>query len=417
MNEEDYACDKFVGQRFKRDICKVCYQPKRLHELKSKKNKTNDQKIAAKESGGVSTADHTKPTSRTDALANTRHTEHENPRKEDNSRVKVASVTQETQLHSEGQQCTTISDINPQVDDKTLVDVLSDKQDTTDDLCASSNIDRVKHDDEVVGGQVENNNANSNDSGERKNEENAVEIPLNNNSDGTNVPSRDIATSLSARDDEIAREMHGESTGSEATKDVTLLPDSVKELDALHVEELPDKSCSEKSEDEGTNKETAASSASLVEGKTDVESSHIEELPGESGEDTHTTFIQVSTPPSSADTKQQLDMEENYKTIVSDNGQLESAEVELSQSASSLVTNDPASSPPPPVGNPVPPMVVDNQGSNIPVPPPPPPIRAPPPPPSPDKEPPPHSPPASVPSAEMLSSPQVSYIILKIVRT
>ena len=34
MNEEDYACDKFRAQRWRKDVCRNCYQPLRLHEKK-----------------------------------------------------------------------------------------------------------------------------------------------------------------------------------------------------------------------------------------------------------------------------------------------------------------------------------------------------------------------------------------------
>jgi len=37
MDEEDYACDKFISQKWRKDICKLCFQPKRLHEKKVKK--------------------------------------------------------------------------------------------------------------------------------------------------------------------------------------------------------------------------------------------------------------------------------------------------------------------------------------------------------------------------------------------
>jgi hypothetical protein len=35
--EEDFACDKFLPQRWRKDICKTCYQPLRLHEKKANK--------------------------------------------------------------------------------------------------------------------------------------------------------------------------------------------------------------------------------------------------------------------------------------------------------------------------------------------------------------------------------------------
>ena len=37
MDEEDYACNKFIPQKWRKDVCKLCFQPKRLHEKKVKK--------------------------------------------------------------------------------------------------------------------------------------------------------------------------------------------------------------------------------------------------------------------------------------------------------------------------------------------------------------------------------------------
>ena len=42
MDEEDYACDKFIPQKWRKDVCKLCFQPKRLHEKKVRKI-TNEQ--------------------------------------------------------------------------------------------------------------------------------------------------------------------------------------------------------------------------------------------------------------------------------------------------------------------------------------------------------------------------------------
>ena len=36
MNEEDFACDKFVPQKWRKDMCKNCYQTQRLHNKKQK---------------------------------------------------------------------------------------------------------------------------------------------------------------------------------------------------------------------------------------------------------------------------------------------------------------------------------------------------------------------------------------------
>ena len=43
MNAEEYACDSFLPQRLRRDICKVCFQPLRLHEAKKASPKTSPQ--------------------------------------------------------------------------------------------------------------------------------------------------------------------------------------------------------------------------------------------------------------------------------------------------------------------------------------------------------------------------------------
>ena len=37
MDEEDFACESFVPQKFRRDICKNCFQPARLHEKKQRR--------------------------------------------------------------------------------------------------------------------------------------------------------------------------------------------------------------------------------------------------------------------------------------------------------------------------------------------------------------------------------------------
>ena len=34
MNEEDFACSSFAPQRWRKDVCRKCYQPLRLHEKK-----------------------------------------------------------------------------------------------------------------------------------------------------------------------------------------------------------------------------------------------------------------------------------------------------------------------------------------------------------------------------------------------
>jgi len=43
MDEEDYACDKFIPQKWRKDVCKLCFQPKRLHEKKVKKIANNPE--------------------------------------------------------------------------------------------------------------------------------------------------------------------------------------------------------------------------------------------------------------------------------------------------------------------------------------------------------------------------------------
>ena len=38
LNDEDFACDNFVPQKWRKDVCKNCYQLLRLHDKKQKKS-------------------------------------------------------------------------------------------------------------------------------------------------------------------------------------------------------------------------------------------------------------------------------------------------------------------------------------------------------------------------------------------
>ena len=55
MNEEDFACSSFAPQRWRKDVCRKCYQPLRLHEKKkdhsdpvTKPSRTSSQSPAVK---------------------------------------------------------------------------------------------------------------------------------------------------------------------------------------------------------------------------------------------------------------------------------------------------------------------------------------------------------------------------------
>ena len=50
--EEDFACDKFVPQKWRKDMCKICYQPIRLHEKKMKSKEVSST-ATSRTVGGV----------------------------------------------------------------------------------------------------------------------------------------------------------------------------------------------------------------------------------------------------------------------------------------------------------------------------------------------------------------------------
>jgi len=411
MNEEEYACDKFVGQRWRPDVCKVCFQPKRLHELKKKNITTNkDEKTIVRASTKTLTAD-TKTTNQTDVLANIRHREHKQQQDEETLQSTV-----------------TVSDEKPLIDNNTLVvaDNNIDGQVTVgDNLC--SDVVVGKHDQEMKQSNNEDDSCDMANGG--RNEEDTAEscqtLPDKNSNDiqGANAPSSsNIVASLVGGSVREAMKMGDEGTGSEVAEDAVSFPPPVEELNASHIEELSKKSLPEVTEDEGINKKVTTLSPSLVEDDK-VES----EIPGETGPEEHTTAnqieddvlldnatssLQVTNIVPSLDTEQPQQL--------NDDGQLESNVAELPQPNSNVTSSLAANDPTPPTlaaaNNPAPPMVIDNQGSNIPIPPPPPPIRVPPPPPT--NEPSAGSPPDNEPStgspdndhpAMTLQSPQVSF--------
>ena len=58
MNEEDFACDKFAPQKWRKDVCRNCFQPQRLHEKKQRKPSI---KSAEKKGGSEATNANTSP--------------------------------------------------------------------------------------------------------------------------------------------------------------------------------------------------------------------------------------------------------------------------------------------------------------------------------------------------------------------
>ena len=437
MDQEDYACDKFTAQKVKKDFCRRCFQPKRLHELKVRKSKgTNTQP-----SSGVNTravAADIKITDAVSVLASTRHTE-----QQQNVQPKAVSETQLPTVNEQSQERTHVSDVTPEaVDSKAPTDskVTIDEQVTMDDVCANCNIDTT-----MAEQLSEGNGANQRRSEDVISE--SHQIPLDDNDSDikdAEISSYNVVASLdegNTGNDKETREIHGEVNDREDIKDA---PSLVEESSTSHAEEPSTKCCLEEAEGEDMHEEVATP---LVENTTEQEPSGNEDVHDEFGLEEHTntatpttrvedddhviTSISdiVSTLPSSLvqdnaipplDTKQpqQVDGEEAHKELTySDDGQLESAETELPQSNddfTSLVANDPA---PPTLAaaadNQALPMAVNDQGFNIPVPPVPPPIRAPPPPPPPpDEEPPsPESPSGNEPKPEMLS-PQVSCVTI-----
>lgn len=376
MNEEDYAYDKFVGQRSGRDI------PKRLHETKktaaNKNENTREESIAL-----VDTKMLTATTNQTDVLANIEHKQQQNEEKLQSKVISIAPETQSTanrlseQSNSAKQECT-VSDAK--LDDNTLAtDTNIDNQVTMDDnLFMTSSSDVImKYDDKKT--EQSNNEGDSCGTHERRNEDNVAEscqtLP---NSNSGNIQDANASSS----------------SNIEVARNTALFPPSVDKLDVSHIEELPDRSLLEVPEDEVINKGATALSPSLVkDNKVESEWSHIEELPGETGPKEHTTANQIDNttlslqddttnimPSLNTEQPDQLNVEGGHKEVIcDDDGQLE---VELPQTDSDvtfcLTANDPALPTLAAANNPALLMVIDNQGSNIPIPPPPPSIRAPP---------------------------------------
>ena len=445
MNEEDYACDKFVSQRWKKDVCKICFQPKRLHELKTKatkKGKVDNENTTTQKSTVASAAltsmisTDTKTIDKTDALASKKHIEPEQQQKEVNLEPKGATVVPEEQLSAKSQESRAIehecsmSGVEPQASDKVLLDVNTDEQGTMDDLCAgsSTNVIVVKYDQETE--HSTNVNSLDNDDKRDDNDRSVTEehkTPLD-NSDGD----------IRITDTSMCNTVEGSRGNGEGAHDDDIDGVVVVEhSNTSHVEELPTKPTSGGAGNEDIHKEATTSTLPPVEFTTGEEPSCSEELPDESGfegdtratqvEDNHsiTTNITTSTlltsslqddavPSLSAEKPQQLNVEETHADMVCDDDGAESpsAKVELPQSNDNddvSSANDPAPPTLAAADNQAPPMVVNDHGFNIPVPPSPPPIR--PPPPCPpllaDKEPS-ADPPGAGLTTEMLTSPQVS---------
>jgi len=58
MNEEDFACDNCAPQKWRKDVCRNCFQPQRLHEKKQRKPSI---KSAEKKGGSEATNVNTNP--------------------------------------------------------------------------------------------------------------------------------------------------------------------------------------------------------------------------------------------------------------------------------------------------------------------------------------------------------------------
>ena len=452
MNEEDFACDKFVGQRWRKDVCKNCFQPKRLHELRTKKSKADDEITALKSTVASTTltsmisAD-TETTDKTDSVASTQHIEHEQQQNEVNLQTKVAVVMSDEQLSASTQESRAIeqkcslSDVErEESDSKVPVDVNTGEQATVDDLCADSNTNViiVKYDKETE----QSSNDDTLDKGDKRNDNDRSEYTVQKTPlDNSDVSVRDtsLCNTTTSLDEGIkgnSEETRDDVTDSETIKHDSSFPSLVEHSNIFH-EELPTKSSSG---DEDIHKEVTGSVVPLFAVNTGEELSCSQDVPDESGFEGDTMATQVkddqpitsnivtSTVLSSSlqddavhslsavELPQQLSMEETHTNVVCDEStKSPSAKVELPQS------NDDKNHPAPPslaaADNQAPPMIVNDQGISIPAPPSPPPIR--PPPPSPSltagKQPS-ADPPGADPTAEVLMSPQASfYVICKVI--
>ena len=444
MNEEDYACDKFVSQRRKKDVCKNCFQPKRLHELKTKKGKVDDENEITTQKSTVALAAltsmisaDTKAIDKKDTLASKKHIEHEQLQEEVNLQPKEAAIAPEEQPYTSNQEShameheRSMSDVEPQASDsKVLVDVNTDEQDTVDDdLCAgsSTNVIVVKYDKEME--HSTNDNTLDNDDKRDDNDRSETEerkTPLESSDGDIRATGTSVCNTVASLDE--GSRGNGEGTHGDDTNSEVVL--------TSHVEEEATKPTSGGTGNEDIHKEVTGSILPPVEISTGEKPLCSQEVPDESGfegdtratqvEDDHpiTTNITTSTLPTSsvqddavpspsAKQPQQLNMEETHTDVVCNDDSTESpsAKVELPQSNDDNDTsaNDPAPPTLAAADNQAPPIIVNDQGFNIPVPPSPPPIRPPPPcPPLPaDKEPIADSPGADL-MAEMLVSPQVS---------
>ena len=450
MNEEDFACDKFVGQRWRKDVCKNCFQPKRLHELKTKNSKADDEITAQKSTVASTTltsmisAD-TKATDKTDALVSTQNIEHEQQQNEVNLQTKVAVISEEqlsanTQESRAIEQKCSLSDVEHQESDsKVPVDVNTGEQATVDDLCdgSNTNVIVVKYDKETE----QSSNDDTLDKGDKcsyndRSDYTVQKTPLDNSD--VSVRDTSLCNTTTSLDEGIkgnSEETRDDVTDGEAIKHDSSFPSLVEHSDIFH-EELPTKSSSG---DEDIHKEVTGSVVPLVEVNTGEELSCTQEVPDESGFEGNITATQVKDDqpiasniatstllPSSlqddavhslsaVELPQQLSMEETHTNVAYDDStESPSAKVELPQS------NDDKNHPAPPslaaADNQAPPMIVNDQGISIPAPPSPPPIHPPPPCPSPTAgKQPSADPPGADPTAEVLMSPQVSfYFICKV---
>ena len=429
MDQEDYACDKFTAQKVKKDFCRHCFQPKRLHELKVKKNKADNEKTPTQQKP---VAAGTKLTNEASELASTRRTEHE---KEENLKPKVTSSTPlptqlsttNVELQTSQQECAHVSDVKPgAVDVKAPANsnVTGDELVTVD---SNTSTTEVEHDNKEMEQLSEGYGGN-----ERRKEElvsDSHQIPLDNNDSdikGTDISSHNVVATLdevNTGNDKETGETCNEGDDSEVVEDTAL---QVEESNTS--EKMGNNSCLEEAGGEDSH---AVSSTPLAEDKTEHIQSSNQDVHDESGLEEHTsttttTHVEndhhvnistsdiTSTLPSSSvqdNTVPPQQPEEAHKDF--DDKELVSAEVELPQSYSdvtSLVANDPAPPTLAAADNQPPPMVVNDQGLNIPVPPSPPPIRAPPsPPPPPNEKPPSPGPPSGdEPNPSEMLSPQVS---------
>ena len=432
MDQEDYACDKFTAQKVKKDFCRHCFQPKRLHELKVKKSKAGNEKTPT-HGQQKPVAAGIKITNEASELASTRCTENKQQQKEENLKPKVTLPTPvstqlptaNVELQTSQQECAHVSDVKPgAVDVKAPANsnVTGGELVTVD---SNTSTTEVEHDNKEMEQLSEGYGGN-----ERRKEElvsDSHQIPLDNNDSdikGTDISSHNVVATLdevSTGNDKETGETCNEGDDSEVVEDTAL---QVEESNTS--EKVGNNSCLEEAGGEDSH---AVSSTPLAEDETEHMQSSNEDVHNESGLEEHTTNTHVendhvnistsditSTLPSSSvqnnavppQQPQLMDGEEAHKHF--HDRELVSAEVELPQLYSDVTSNDPAPPTLAAADSQPPPMVVNDQGLNIPVPPSPPPIRAPPsPPPPPNEKPPSPGPPSGdEPNPSEMLSPQVS---------